>query len=64
MFDGLEVIANIKCWVEKKKKKKKGKKWKNNFQNRCIAIVLLCLQGGVGLTKKQERIIFRIGALL
>jgi len=22
MFDGLEVIANIKCWVEKKKKKK------------------------------------------
>jgi len=23
MFDGLEVIANIKCWVEKRKKKRR-----------------------------------------
>jgi len=25
MFDGLEVIPNRKCWVEKKKKRRKGK---------------------------------------
>jgi len=25
MFDGLKVIANRKCWVEKKKRKEKGR---------------------------------------
>jgi len=50
MFDGLEVIPNRKCWV--KADKKKRRKGKNNFRNRCIAIVLLRLYGGVGLINK------------
>jgi len=37
IFDGFEVIANRKYWVEKEKKEK------NYFLNRCIAIVLLRL---------------------
>jgi len=54
MFDGLEVIAEINCWVEEKKKKGKKRKRKNN---RCIAIVQLCLLGGVGL----KMFIFGVG---
>jgi len=37
-----------KNWVDKKKWK-----GKNNFQNQCIAIVLLRLQGGVGLIMRH-----------
>jgi len=43
MFDGFEVIANPKIGYTKKREKKEEKKGKNNFQNRCIAIVLLRL---------------------
>jgi len=46
MFKGREVIAEIvnTNFVEKKKKKKeKKRKGKNNFRNRCIALVLLRL---------------------
>jgi len=31
MFDGLEVILNIKCWVEKEKEEKKRKKREEQF---------------------------------
>jgi len=44
MFKDHEVIAekmSEKCVGQKKRRKRKEKKGKNNFRNRCIAIVLL-----------------------